>query len=73
MHLVVLVKTCKNSSLKSFYMFSLALEVVLGNITFRFVVIFGINTTSDVSKLFFIISRAVGLVKFGAILKYHEW
>ena len=32
--------------------------------------IFGINTTSDISKLF---SRAVGRVKFEAILKYHEW
>ena len=38
-----------------------------------FVVIFGINTTSDISKLFYIISRAVRRVKFGTILKYHEW
>ena len=30
--------------------------------------IFGINTTSDISKLFYIISRAVR-----AILKYHKW
>jgi len=36
-------------------------------------VIFGINTTSDISKLFYIISRAVRRVKFGAILKYHKW
>ena len=36
------------------------------------VVIFDINTTSDISKLFYIISRAVRQVKFGAILKYHE-
>ena len=35
--------------------------------------IFGINTTSDISKLFYIISRAVRRVKFGAILKYHKW
>ena len=35
--------------------------------------IFGINTTSDISKLFYIISRAVRRVKFGTILKYHEW
>ena len=35
--------------------------------------IFGINTTSDISKLFYIISRAVRRVKFEAILKYHKW
>ena len=35
--------------------------------------IFGINTTSDISKLFYIIARAARRVKFGAILKYHEW
>ena len=34
--------------------------------------IFGRNT-SDISKLFYIISRAIRQVKFGAILKYHEW
>ena len=34
--------------------------------------IFGINTTSDISKLLYIISRAVRRVKFGTILKYHE-
>ena len=38
-----------------------------------FVVIFGINTTSDISKLLYIISRAFGRVKFKTILKYHEW
>ena len=32
--------------------------------------IFGINTTSVISKLFYIISRAVGRV---TILKYHKW
>ena len=31
-----------------------------------------LNTTSDISKLFYIISQAVWWVKFGAILKYHE-
>ena len=36
-------------------------------------VIFGINTTSDISKLLYVISRAVRRVKFGTILKYHEW
>ena len=35
--------------------------------------IFGINTTSDISKLLYIISRAVRRVKFETILKYHEW
>ena len=38
-----------------------------------FVVIFGINTTSDISKLFYIISRAVRRVKFETIFKYHKW
>ena len=38
-----------------------------------FVVIFGINTTSDISKLLYIISRAFERVKFETILKYHEW
>ena len=37
------------------------------------VVIFGINATSDLPKLLYIISRAVRRVKFGTILKYHEW
>ena len=36
--------------------------------------IFGINTTSDFSKLFYVISRAVRRVKFEtSFLKYHEW
>ena len=35
--------------------------------------IFSINTRSDISKLFYIISRSVRRVEFGAILKYHEW
>ena len=39
----------------------------------RFVVIFGINTTSDISKLLYVISRAVRRVKFETILKYHKW
>ena len=39
----------------------------------RFVVIVGINTISDISKLLYIISRAIRRVKFGPILKYHEW
>ena len=37
-----------------------------------FVVTFGINTTSDISKLLYVISRAVRRVKFETILKYHE-
>ena len=38
-------------------------------------VIFGIiiNSTSDISKLLYVISRAVRLVKFKTILKYHSW
>ena len=35
--------------------------------------IFGINTTNDISKLLYVISRAVRQVKFETILKYHEW
>ena len=38
-----------------------------------FVVIFGINTTRDISKLLYVISQAVMRVKFETILKYHEW
>ena len=30
--------------------------------------IFGINTTSDISAVFYI-----NFIKFGAILKYHKW
>ena len=39
----------------------------------RFVVTFGINNTSDISKLLYVISRTVRRVKFETILKYHEW
>ena len=35
--------------------------------------IFVINTESDISKLLYLISRALRLVKFETILKYHEW
>ena len=36
--------------------------------------IWQINTTpSDISKLFYVISRAIRQVKFETILKYHEW
>ena len=38
-----------------------------------FVVIFGINTTSEISKLLYVISRAVRRGKFETILKYHKW
>ena len=38
-----------------------------------FVVIFAINTTSDISKLLCVISGAVRRVKFETILKYHKW
>ena len=39
----------------------------------RLVEIFGINTTRDISKLSYVISRAVRRLKFETILKYHEW
>ena len=39
----------------------------------NFVVIFDINTMSDISKLLYIISQAVRRVKFETILKYHKW
>ena len=32
-----------------------------------------LNTTGDIPKLLYVISRAVRRVKFEAILKYHEW
>ena len=32
----------------------------------------GVNTTSDISKLLYVISRAVRRLKFETILKYHE-
>ena len=35
--------------------------------------IFGINTSSDISNLLYVISRAVGRVRFKTNLKYHEW
>ena len=35
--------------------------------------IFVINTTSDISKLLYVISRAFRRVKFETIVKYHEW
>ena len=35
--------------------------------------IFSINTTSDISKLLYVISRAVRWVKFEIILKYCKW
>ena len=35
--------------------------------------IFGTNTTSDISKLLYVISLAVKRVKFETILKYHKW
>ena len=38
-----------------------------------FVMIFGINTTSDDSKLLYVSLRAVRRVKFETILKYHKW
>ena len=45
--------------------------ISIGNVWF--VVIFGINTSSDISNLLYVISRAVGRVRFKTSLKYHEW
>ena len=53
---------------------NLLLKWLLGsNLSQWFVVIFGINTTSDISKLLYVISRTVRRVKFETILKYHKW
>ena len=38
-----------------------------------FVVIFGINSTRDISKLLYVISRAAEQGNFQTILKYHDW
>ena len=35
--------------------------------------IFSINTTSDISKMLYVFSRAVRRVKYETILKCHEW
>ena len=52
----------------------LLLKLPLGsNLSQWFVVIFGINTMSDISKLLYVISRTVRRVKFETILKYHKW
>ena len=52
---------------------NLLLKLLLGsNLSQWFVVIFGINTTSDISKLLYVISRTVRRVKFETILKYHK-
>ena len=48
-------------------------DELLLNFGARFVVIFGINTMSEISKLLYEISRAVRRVKFETILKYHKW
>ena len=50
-----------------------SLQYILVHVIASFVVIFGVNTTSDISKLSYEISRAVRRVKFETILKYHEW
>ena len=47
-------------------------RICIGN-SMIIVVIFGINTTSDISKLLYVISQAVRRVKFETILKFHEW
>ena len=50
-----------------------SLQYILVHVIASFVVIFGINTTSDISKLSYEISRTVRRVKFETILKYHSW
>ena len=46
--------------------------ISIGNSIINFVVIFSINTTSDISKLLYVTSPADGRVKFATILKYHK-
>ena len=50
-------------------------NMVFVEVIARLEVIFGIiiNSTSDISKLLYVISRAVRRVKFETILKYHSW
>ena len=47
--------------------------ISIGNSMISNDIYFGINTTSDISKLFYVISQAVRRVKFETILKYHKW
>ena len=73
----LLAKRCKfpepfNKLLKKLQV----LSVIVGTICLPYFTreeIFGINTTSDLSKLLYVISRAVRRVKFETILKYYEW
>ena len=37
------------------------------------ILIIGINTTTDILRLLYVILRAVRQVKFETILKYHKW
>ena len=52
---------------------SLEKGLSIGNSMICSDIIFGMNTTSDFSKLLYIISPAIRRVKFETILKYHEW
>ena len=49
------------------------LHDVLVQVIAWFVVINGVNTTSDISKLLYLISQAARRVKFETILKCHGW
>ena len=68
----VLGKIRALSDLINFHI-SLPNYVVFVKVIAWFVVIFDINTTSDISKLLYVISRAVRQVKFETILKYYQW
>ena len=76
----LLCKTCKifryflllYLNKRSFVSSTSRLLSVLSTIIAWFVAIFGTNTTSDISKLLYVISLADRRVKFEATLKYHE-
>ena len=52
---------------------ALTKSICIGNSMISSDNLFGINTMSDISKLLYVISRAVRRVKLETILKYHDW
>ena len=56
-----------------FYYYLCNISISNSMISSQISVIFGINTTSDISKLLYIISRAVRWVKLETIFKYLWW